>query len=591
MARKQKNSPKQIKLTSQEAGELLSRIHEQKITSNDLEIFESTLVTVLWLQKQLSRARLSIKRLKKLFGFKSEARTSGQKPNDDTQANNSTTPAENDSGDDADQANNTTDDDTAHTDNNTTGADTTPKSPSTDNADNSNAPENKKEAKFDPTKNHGRYSATDYTGCQVIDVPLDESFDNCLCPLCLAANTKAKLYSVPPSVVVVLHGSPIVTGAQYRLQRMRCSVCQTYFTAELPDGVDAKKRYTPSCISSIAINHYGGGLPFKRLESLQYYQGIPLPDATQFELVKGCYESVISPVVKILRYCAAQSKLINYDDTTGRIIEQQLSKKGAVHATALLGDYQGHKICLFDTNEQTAGQSLKQLLTQRDTDESFMSMSDASKSNFSIDDERLLIKWIICLCLAHSRRRFVELVEEGADDIAFILAVIGRVYHHDRYCKKNALTIEERLIYHQKHSAPLMEALRIWLNNQLLYKTVEPNSHLGEAIVYLLKHWQGLTQFLRVAGAPLDNNLCEQAVKVFIRYRKNSLFYRTFYGATIGDAMMSVFHTCASNNVNVFDYMNTLQAHVKQVNAAPQDWLPWCYKQTVANLSMALDSS
>jgi len=30
---------------------------------------------------------------------------------------------------------------------------------------------------------------------------------------------------------------------------------------------------------------------------------------------------------------------------------------------------------------------------------------------------------------------------------------------------------------------------------------------MGKAVAYMLKHWEPLTQFLRVQGAPLDNNL------------------------------------------------------------------------------------
>ena len=49
---------------------------------------------------------------------------------------------------------------------------------------------------------------------------------------------------------------------------------------------------------------------------------------------------------------------------------------------------------------------------------------------------------------------------------------------------------------------------------------MEPNSALGGAISYLLKHWEKLTLFLRVAGAPLDNNVCERALKKAILHRQ-----------------------------------------------------------------------
>ena len=59
---------------------------------------------------------------------------------------------------------------------------------------------------------------------------------------------------------------------------------------------------------------------------------------------------------------------------------------------------------------------------------------------------------------------------------------------------------------------------------------MEPNSGLGEAIRYLLMHWDRLTLFLRQPRAPLDNNICG-ILKKAILHRKNSPFYKTGNGA------------------------------------------------------------
>jgi transposase len=83
-----------------------------------------------------------------------------------------------------------------------------------------------------------------------------------------------------------------------------------------------------------------------------------------------------------------------------------------------------------------------------------------------------------------------------------------------------------------------MEGLHKWLEAQLAEHTTEPNSGLGQAIRYLLRHWQPLTLFLRQAGAPLDNNLVERSLKRAVLHRKNSLFYRTLNGAQVGDLFM-----------------------------------------------------
>jgi hypothetical protein len=86
--------------------------------------------------------------------------------------------------------------------------------------------------------------------------------------------------------------------------------------------------------------------------------------------------------------------------------------------------------------------------------------------------------------------------------------------------------------------------LHRWLEAQLAEKKAEPNSGLGQAITYLLRHWRGLTAFLREGNAPLDNNLCERALKRAVLHRKNALFYKTMNGAQAGDLFMSLIHTC-----------------------------------------------
>ncbi len=140
----------------------------------------------------------------------------------------------------------------------------------------------------------------------------------------------------------------------------------------------------------------------------------------------------------------------------------------------------------------------------------------------------------------------------------------------------------ERLAFHQVHSGSKMNALRSWLDTQFKDKLVEPNSGLFKAITYMIKLWKELTQFLRVPGAPLDNNICEQGLKRCILHRKNSLFYRTEHGAYIGDMFMSLIHTCNLMNINSFDYLVALQKNSAELFKNPSQWMPWNYEANIA---------
>ncbi|MCY2991432.1 MAG: transposase, partial [Planctomycetota bacterium] len=58
------------------------------------------------------------------------------------------------------------------------------------------------------------------------------------------------------------------------------------------------------------------------------------------------------------------------------------------------------------------------------------------------------------------------------------------------------------------------------------------------------KSWSRTPRCARATPVPsaLDNNLCERALKMAIRHRKNSLFYKTLRGAAVGDLYMSLIH-------------------------------------------------
>ena len=143
---------------------------------------------------------------------------------------------------------------------------------------------------------------------------------------------------------------------------------------------------------------------------------------------------------------------------------------------------------------------------------------------------------------------------------------------------------DERLRFHQEHSEPVMKGLHEWMEAQLAEHKTEPNSGLGKAISYLLNHWTKLTLFLRQAGAPIDNNIVERALKKAILNRKNALF-KTLNGAGVGDLFMSLIHSCELNGANPFDYLTELLRHAEVLKQKPSEWMPWNYRETLARLA------
>jgi hypothetical protein len=192
--------------------------------------------------------------------------------------------------------------------------------------------------------------------------------------------------------------------------------------------------------------------------------------------------------------------------------------------------------------------------------------------------------------LAHARRKHAELAESFPAEVRFVLETLREVYITDARARREGLDPEQRLLLHQEHSAPRMAALERWMQAQFDQRIIEPNSTLGAAILYMQKRWAELTLFLRAAGAPLDNNVCERALKKAILHRNNAYFYRTLNGAHVGDVFMSLIHTAELNHIAPFDYLVALQRNAAAaVPANPADWMPWNYQATLARSAAAPD--
>jgi len=549
-----KNEPPINKLTCKEYDELIMRVEAQNINADDYKIILDILNLNKWLQQQLSSAKLTIKKIKKFFKFTRETTT--VKSLDNEEANNKAS----------------VDNESIEDDKNKI---------ITDKVTPIQKPHN-----YNPNANHGRLAAKEYTGCvYVYSKFTDQTILDGFCPKCKEFNTDSKLTFIKTRAPeAFLEGSPIINGKLLHSEHAICRVCGASFKSERPDDLKGKKKYSHSCRTSIAIHHYDAGMPFYRLDAIQKYQGVPLPKSTQSDLMEQLYNEPVKYVVDELQKYAANGLKIYFDDTPACILEYKKSDNKAAHATALISEGKDHKVILFNTNNLTAGKEFEKLIYEREVDNDFLTMSDASSSNFRmLEDDDLLTKWIICLCLSHSRRKFHELLNDDDEDweLKLVLSIISKVYDNDRYCKKNNFNDDERLVYHQEKSASIMESLRVYLTNLFVYKEIEPNSQFGKAANYMLKLWDQLTKFLHVPGAAIDNNLCEQAIKISIRYRKNSLFYKTFHGATIGDSMMSLIHTAKHAGVNIFEYLNKLQEYSEQVKAQPELWLPWNYKDNL----------
>jgi transposase len=425
---------------------------------------------------------------------------------------------------------------------------------------------------------HGRNGADAFTGAEKVDVPHQDLKHGDHCPECGKGNVYGQKEA---KVLVRIVGQAPLAATVYSLERLRCGACGQVFTAEEPEGVGPEK-YDETAAAMIAQLKYGSGTPFYRLEQLERHLGIPLPAATQWEIVEEAAE-VIKPARDELHRQAAQGEVLHNDDTGMRVLRlarEAGDQRTGVFTSGIVATMQGRQIALYFTGPKHAGENLADVLKRRAAElPPLIQMSDALSRN--VPKLPAGVEMLLARCLAHGRRQFVEVAQNFPDQCRYVLETLGEVYGCDAEARERGLSPEERLRFHQERSQPLMDKLHAWLEAQFAERKTEPNSGLGKAITYLLRHWKGLTLFLREARAPLDNNLVERALKRAVLHRKNALFYRTLNGAQVGDLFMSLIHTAELCGANSFDYLTELQRHARELTANPAEWMPWNYRKTL----------
>jgi len=442
------------------------------------------------------------------------------------------------------------------------------------------------EADTTPKKGHGRNGADAYRGAEQIDVPHESLQAGDLCPEC----AEGKVYEVArPGTLVRVVGQAPLQAKVYHLQKLRCHLCGHVFTAQPSQDVGDCK-YDATAASMIALLKYGSGMPFNRAAGLQRSLEIPLPASTQWDVIAAFAPAVLPAYEGLISY-AAQGDVLHNDDTPVKILEfrgerakqratdddDDLAGRRGLFTSGVVATREGRRIALFFSGRQHAGENLADVLRQRAEElRQPIQMCDALSRNLPGD-----LRTIVANCLAHGRRRFVDVVDRFPEECRYVLEALKIVYRTDAEARKRELSPAQRLRLHRIKSQQTMTRLHNWLKRQFDEKLVEPNSALGEAVGYMLNHWEKLTRFLQVPDAPLDNNICERALKKAILHRKNALFYKTQRGANIGDMYMSLIHTCQLCEVGSFDYLTELHRHADRVAAAPDSWMPWNYQADV----------
>lgn len=549
-----------IDLSEAQLDELMVRIaeareHGMALSAGDYDLLSSAMLTLASLQERISHNDLTILKLQKLLGMVNSSEGlknhPGKKKGDSADGNTRV---------DADGQ-----------------SDTARPRTGTDKKKDRRKKKDKKPAIKPTVHHHGIEGLSKGDGC----------------PSCQAG----KVYKYHPAQLLRIVGHSPFSAEQHVSEQLRCSACHEIFTAELPPEVRADGRpdqmYGYSAIAMMAIYKYFAASPFYRQETLQGLLGSHLSASTIFDQCQKLADH-LTPVFVAMVSMAANAELFYLDDTTHRILVKQAAPKGrehrsGVYSSACLAILPASQSCatgdppplplarrlvLYQTSVGHAGEWFDEILGKRESGLPVpILMSDALSSNHVTDKD-----FVISLCNSHGRRGFAELALQCPEESLFALELYAVIWVNDDHCKEQGFDPQQRQAYHHAHSLPLMAQIRQWCKTQTAEGgPVEPNSNLGRAMAYFDRHYDGLCAFCHTPGAALDNNECERIIKLMVRGRKNSQFFKTENGAQVSDTITSMLATCMESNVDALAYLVAVQRNQLAVRAAPQNWMPWNY--------------
>lgn len=581
-------TPDMIKLTPEQADSLFTEVRDCNLPEECKNMVISGIQSLLWITAAYQEKRHQLFRfMRNIFGAKTEKVSSKNKKKPQDTLEKGKEAATN-----ADQSLN----------GNAQNAEPTIEPPSGINegaseTDSSSKPSEPK----DPPKGHGHRSANDFINAFVVTIALNNLKERDPCPDC----PKGTLYRYPPGSVLSLMSEVPIQALHVKLDALRCGTCGAIFKAILPKLLATGSRAMPETKALVGVFKYKGGMPFNRFDMLQDIFGTHVSKSELWEMVADVADSAM-PIYLELCKEASKSEVLLVDDThmivldllkenkKNQVLKEEQAKskdqpkkadkndeRTGMFTTAIVTEGLKHNIIVYFTGRHHAGENLDELLDKRPEGLSVpIEGCDALARNKPKKHETQL-----SFCNSHNRRHFFDLLLLWPKEAMHVLELYSGIFYSEKITIERKLSKEDKLKYHQEHSASVMADIKKYCDDLLNSKKIEPNDVFGKSIAYQNKHWDGLTLFLRVAGAPLTTNSVERSLKSAIRNRKNSLFYKTEWGALVGDIHHTIIETCVQNVVNPMDYLVACQICSEELRKNPHLWLPWNFANNLSYIA------
>ena len=393
----------------------------------------------------------------------------------------------------------------------------------------------------------------EYPRVEVVhDIPEEEKVCPCGCRLSrIGEEVSEKLDIVPQKIQVIRTIRP----------KYACRACEgvedegpTVKIAPMPPQIIPQGIVTPGLLAYILTGKFEDGLPFYRQQKMFDRLGVDIPRGVMSAWTLRAAEAC-GPLIEVLHGHIRSGPLINMDETPVQVLGEPGRKNTSKsYMWVARGGPPGQPAVLFHYDPGRGGYVARELVGDF---QGYLQTDGYAGYNALGAREGLIHMG----CLAHVRRKFVEVLKGGsskhkAGSASTVVNLIGKLYHIEKQACEQKLDAEQIRNLRQERARPIMDKIKAVLDARS--ETTPPKSLLGKSIAYALGQWDRVTVYLEDGLLGPDNNPAENAIRPFALGRKNWLFSGSPSGARASAAIYSLIESAKANGLNPYEYLLTV---------------------------------
>ena len=326
--------------------------------------------------------------------------------------------------------------------------------------------------------------------------------------------------------------------------RMACNCCEAFVQAELPSRPITRGRGGPGLLAHVLVSKYSDHLPLYRQSEIYAREKVDLHRSTLTDWV-GRSTSLLAPLADHIGALVRAGPALFADDTP---LKLQTKGKTGKTQTARMWCYvrderpwvgEAPPCAWYQFSADRKGEHPVSHLTGYKGcvhADGFAGFNGLFGQNGAREQA----------CMAHVRRKFVEVYErEGSTIAGEAIKRIAKLYAIEKAVRGKSA--EERAAVREEQAKPLFDALEAWLADQL--PKISGKSKLAEAIRYAQGRMPKARAYLADGRFEIDNNICENKIRPVAVGRKNYRFVGSQGGGKAAAVAYTLIETARMNGV------------------------------------------